>query len=126
MNVEQFSRSSGRPVCKHRVQRAAVSLDEKLQQAPQPPGLDAEIAGRPDQLLQFLQRHLVQGVRIEQVGLAEIADRPLDVLPTRVLRQHRADHHLKGRLARPPVLGTEGVEQPAVDFGEHDGMTNSH
>ena len=104
----------------HGLDRSVVTLDQELQQAPQPLGLDAVVTGRPDQFLQFFLGHFVQGVGIQQVGLAEVADRPLDVLPVRVLHQDRADHHFKMAIARPPLLWAKGVEQPLVDFLQND------
>ena len=63
----------------------------------------------------------VQGMGLQEIGLAKVFDRPLDVLPTGVLDQHGPDHHFKRRLARPPMLGAQRVEQPAVDFAENSG-----
>ena len=66
--------------------------------------------------MQFLLGHVRQGMGLQQVGAAEVFDGPLDILPIGVLHQHGADHDLEGRLPRPPVLRSQGVEQAAVNL----------
>ncbi len=62
----------------------------------------------------------MQGMGVEQVGLAKVADRALDVLPVRVLHQYRANHHFERGIAGPPFLRAEGVEQALIDFLQND------
>ena len=54
-----------------------VEVDE----AAEPLGLDAVVAGGPDQLLERFFAEGIQGVRFEQLGLAEVPDGPLHVPP---------------------------------------------
>jgi hypothetical protein len=91
-----------------------------MDQAAEPLGLDAEVAGRADQVLEGFLRQCRQGVRLQEASLAEVADRPLYVPPTGILDQHGADHHLEGELGRPPVLRPEGRKEPPVDFLQTD------
>ena len=105
------SRSVGKISAKHRVQRAVVLFDHEFQQIPQPPGFHLVVAGRANQLGQFLGRQRVQRMRLHHARVAQIGDRPLDISPGRVLHEHGADHDFERRLARPPVLWTKrGVE----------------
>ena len=106
---------------KHRLDRTIVAIYKELQQAPQPLGLDAKVSGRLDQVVQFFLGHCVEGMGFEQVGLAEVVDRPGDVLPIGVLHQHGADHHFEGRLARPPVLGAQRVQEAVIDVVKDHG-----
>ena len=117
VNAEQPAAQLRQFGAEHRLQRAIVLLDDKFEHAPQPPGLDAEVTGRLNQLFEFFDGHVVQCAGFEQIGLAEVVDRPFDVPPTGVLREHGADDDLEGRFARPPVLGSKGVKQAAVGFG---------
>ena len=72
------------------------------------------VAGRADQLGQFVGRKRVERVRLHDAGVAQIVDRPFDVSPGGVLHEHGADHDLERRIARPPVLWAERGEQSFV------------
>src|SRR5690242_2343564 len=63
----------------------------------------AKVARGADKLLEFAHRDASNGRDTECSGSAEITERALHVLPTRVLREKSTDDHLKAGTRRPPM-----------------------
>jgi hypothetical protein len=79
-------------------------VDQDLEEGSEPPCLDVEIAGGPDQAREFRFWEAEEHAGSEAAGSLEIGNGPLDIGPVRILRKDGSNTDFKGRVARPPVL----------------------
>lgn len=97
------------------IEPTGVVGPESIDEGFDPPCLYAVGAGRAHQFTQRIDIDVPQRRPIEQSVAAQSQDGPLHTPPRRVLRENRANHHLKGRFRRPPILRPERSEQTVVD-----------
>jgi hypothetical protein len=103
---EQTGAHGGRVAGQQSVEIGIEVRDEHPEEVAQPPGLDVEVAGRPDELGQLPLRQGKQRAGFQHARAFEIGDGLLDIGPGGVLRENGSDGHFERRLARPPAQVT--------------------
>lgn len=103
IQVEEFRAQLLKRPSEHARQRSTVSLVQISDECFQSSRLLPEVAGGTHKLLEFTCGDASNGGNIQRPGSTQIAQRPLNIFPTRVLRKKSADYHLEARASRPPV-----------------------
>ncbi len=86
-------------------QIAVVTTPQPLDEVLQPPGFYVEIPGRADEFRKAWCLDSMKRFPVEEAGLSQVRDGPLNIAPVSVLRQDRSDDDLNRGLA--------GVRSPA-------------
>jgi len=94
-----------------------VAVEEPVQKALEAFGLYIEIAGGTNKVGQLRVIEIVQLVGRQAIGGFQIGYRLFDIGPICVLREYRARNNLELRLARPPVLRAEMLEEDLIYLG---------
>jgi len=88
----------------HARERAGISAVEESDESLEVARFLAEVAGRPDQSLQFGDRRFTHGAYAEHAGAAQVGHGFFHVAPVGILREISAHDDFKARPCRPPVL----------------------